>query len=591
MLEPIQQSKEYSVRTPEELNTLLTVNNIASLEVAAKAMLEFSTIVKIITQNKSSLVKITFDGWSGGEFTVSSNDAELLANAVKSCTGLRSLTIKHFFNSFRENIKYFSQCLEDHPDLDELSFHNTYLGEYATGLFKKLETHQKLKTIHLSNTALIYRANWDQFAFALKNNSSLEKLILWRTATRLLAVSSVLDGIISSSNRIKSLQWDFQPLVESEELHWKSDKAVNWGGDKGRDVEVDNLLHQVEDYRRTGQHLLVSDYKVAEVKFRELKTFMSERKGPPKTSLSVTISNEYNFSLALLTAKIALHSNNLSELNILMDSIESDNPWYSDQDFSNFIATLKKCVNLRQFKFEHMQGIFKSEQIGEILRVLCSFPQLQILSLKKTYIGPLGMKNLFALLQKNKITTLDLTLSGLIDNHCFRILAGAIESNTSLETITFENSPMTAMWLQILIEGIRRRSPHTSLKIIWRKSEKEVMESQMRAMCSDLARDRRVTDTALANLMNDTLKIFYSQRSVDLTPSWLALQNLVKATTYQKLSGVLPKDPKKDDEVALEMQPVATTSSRLLNRGGRSYGTGAGVSTHTKDTQSGPSLK
>ncbi len=587
MLEPIQ-SGCHAATCAQALHGLLTVRNIATLEISDEAILEFATITRVITQNKDSLVTLTLNGGSR-ELTVSAEASEALADAIQSCQNLRSLTIEHFFNSFRQHIKHFCLCLKDLPALNELNFQNTFLGEYATNLLKIIETHKKLRKVNLSNTALIYMLNWDQLTSTLQNNYSIEELDLSGNATRLLAVRSVLDGVVSENNKIRTLIWSYLDLAEGETLHWESDKRVNWQEDKDRDSEVDLLLEEVKTYRRTGKHLLAVDYKIARVKFTELMAFIAERNDPtPKTSLSITISNEHHFDLELLAARIARHSKSLRELNIVVDSIEYYNPSFLDRSFTKFINTLRSCTQLCELKLEHLQGIFKGERIAALLRAVASLPRLQVLSLDKTYVGPASMNALAELMRKNIITRLVLALSGFVNNYCFEVLATAIQSNTSLETLILGKSPMTAMWLQILSQGVRARNSNTPLNLVWIASEKDTMESQMLAMCGDLIDPR---DKGQLRWQKRTLELYYDQRSVDLTPNWRELQRFIKATTYQQLSGVLPPgDPKKERDVAIEMKHVATPSSHLLNRPKVSYGTVASVSTPSKDTKSGPPL-
>ncbi len=587
MLEPIQ-SGSHAVTSTQALHGLLTVRNIITLEISDEAILEFAMITRVITQNRDSLVTLTLNGGSR-EFTVSSEASEALAGAIQSCQNLRSLTIEHFFNSFRQHIKHFCLCLKDLPGLNELNFQNTFLGEYATDLLKIIETHTNLREVNLRNTALIYSANWYQVTTTLRNNSSLEVLDLIGNATRLLAVRSVIDGITSASNKIRSLKWCFLELAEGETLHWESDKRVNWQEDKARDAQLVSLLKRVETYRRTGEHLLISDYRIAKDSFAELMVLIAERNDPTsKTELTISISNEYNFNLALLTARIARHTKSLRELNIIVGSIENDNPRFCNQDFTKFINTIRSCTQLCELKLEHLQGTFKGESMAALLRAVASLPRLQVLSLDKTYVGPAGMNVLAELMRKNIITRLVLSLSGFVNNYCFEVLATAIQSNTSLETLILGKSPMTAMWVQILTQGVRTRNSNTPLLLVWTASEKDTMESQMLAMCDDLIDPN---EKGHLEWRRRTLELYWVQRRVDLTPNWLELQRFIKTTTYQQLSGVLPReDPKKEQDVAIEMKPVATPSSHLLTRPKASYGTAASVSTPSKDKKSGLSL-
>lgn len=548
---PTENVLDCNAKTKEDLLPLLNAKNVRSITVLGQATLDYEIVIQIINNNKSTLTEISLDG-SWVQFDIDKKTSEQLANAIKSCCLLEKLTIKNFNNSFKNNIVFFSSCL-DLKHIRELSFQNTYLGRHSDLLFKHLANHNQLKKINLSNTALVLPSNWIALESALMKNACLEEITLGRTATRLHAVETMLNGIISSTSKVKVLNWNWLSLEAGEEFHWKSYKLVNWENDPKVNDDIEGLLKQVEKHGGTEQHLLTSAYRVAKIKFEHLMAYLADRANTePQQDLTIEIHNEHDFDLNLLAARISLYSNSLRYLTIRMDSIEHHNPWNLHDKFEKFVQALKSCKKLKRFNFENMQGTFKNGHLTHILKALMELPDLYYLSLKKTYVGEAFIQDLANLIKQDQIQFLDLTLAGLISLRCIISLTNAISENTSLIKLILGKSPMTTLWLETLANGIRKRA--TKLDLEWTVSDIRVMQAQICAMVTDVV-DKSYPQGTLRMLFD----LFNKQTNHDIQKQWTALQQLSRPSANE------------ESVVVLENSNEQNSSSKIVNKS--SYGT------------------
>lgn len=197
-------------------------------------------------------------------------------------------------------------------------------------------------------------------------------------------------------------------------------------------------------------------------------------------ALVINIEHEDNFDLNAINEEISFHSKVLQNLTIKIN-IKNICPKLKYQDVQKFAEAIGNCTKLRLLEIEGFLETFHKTHWQSIFDAMMKLVDLETMSFKKTYIGPVGYHFLRdSLCPTNKISSLDLTLTGMISEDDVESLADVIRLTTSLNRIVLGKSPMTLKWWQLLTSSLERKNPPT---LVWEHSSQNEMQIQMRIIC------------------------------------------------------------------------------------------------------------
>jgi RNA-binding protein YhbY len=196
--------------------------------------------------------------------------------------------------------------------------------------------------------------------------------------------------------------------------------------------------------------------------------------------LIINIEHEDNFDLNAINEEIFFHSKVLQNLTIKIN-IQNNCPKLNYKDVQNFADAIAKSTKLRLLVVEGFVETFHKTHWQSIFDAMMKLPDLETLSFKNTYIGPVGYYFIReSLCPTNKIASLDLTLTGMISEDDAESLADLLRLTTSLKSVVLGKSPMTLKWWQLLSSSLDRKNPPT---LVWQPSSQKDMHNQMRTIC------------------------------------------------------------------------------------------------------------
>jgi hypothetical protein len=342
---------------------------------------------------------------------------------------------------------------------------------------------------------------------------------------------------------------------ENEILYQRLRIAVNWDEDQ---AVTRDCLSQIEVARSGNScEVSVNHFMLARQKLDELLKNLEQRRTPNKiTKLQFTITcPSTDLELMLIKMSGCLVSLETLEITIECEAASSYLLWPLFD--SKLAHLLRKTTQLHTLKLVNFQGVLP-KYLG-VLNALFFLPNLKVLVLKDTYLGVAGASCLEALLEKKKLTELDVTNSALVSDACFHSLLTGLRQCSSLQRLVLGQSPMMGVWLRMLVtSGRRNQSP----EIVWQSSNFKDMSELFERMCKALqATDRSLnTSTFVSKFITQDLDLLKTQ-----TAALIALQQENNpASTHSSGRGFFGGTVERN----LEMQPI-----RAVPKG---YGTANG---------------
>lgn len=557
VLEPIEPIKEkISIVSDSDLTKLLSEEReYKIITVNMQALHNIEELIQLLSRNKACLTTLELQG-PAQELPISA--LANIATTVNECSNILQLSITDFKDTINIGGFLTNFRLEK---LKYLNLSGTYLGIHARKLAIYLTTNSSLKSVDLTDTALVDSIFWDLLSKALLSNKVLADIRFGRAPIWPQCVKSLARGILSNTSALQLIDWEHPGFDENcaITLHYLEQlkmKELPWLQGGSSSAVAQNKNHN--------QNLPESDYKAACLELVRLQEFLNEKSNTrPSFELAFLLKDAEAFDLDVITAKIHLHQTMLKSLTIQCDTIENENPIITKESVSNFRSTIIRCTLLKAVSIENMQASFTPPRIKEFMLAIGCLPSLQILSCRKTYLGEAGVDALAGILKNNTLLYLDLTLAGLFNDYCFEKLEEALISNTSLRRLILGKSPMTRTWWNRLENALKQRLRQHPFTIDWMFSDRGVMDAQMRAMCDDLGKSQH----ALSHKTDAARDRFLNLRRGD---------RINDESTYNKLKIVLgyrERETIPEQPQDFELEPIAAKSPLVSSKASVSYGT------------------
>lgn len=534
------------------------VDHVSSLiskhcETLRSIVLDGSLSVKCVIQHS------TIEKKNGVSYVYHEHEYERLARAINNCKKLRILKIENYKDKLTERLHLFTLDLAILPNLEQLSYANTYINDgqlghnYIVEMFSRIVSKlQHLKYLNIADAIFFSDALYILFK-ALSENRSLTSLILGHKELADLRSFSYLRTLIQTLLQNNILHIGYQPP--------QTDNRSN--------EEAPNLITQLQEF------------------------IQEKNKDQKLTELKIMVIDENDLFIELIAGRILLHHGSLQKLSIKILNTNKRNPEIQER-IDSLVAALKLCTQLQSFFLLNFQGTF-SWEIDKIVDAIASLP-IKRLSFNKTYLGTRGIVSLKTMLETNAhLKRLNLTLAGLMNGKCYKNLSVALNNNSSLQLLILGKSPMHSSWMIMLkevvvqkIDKIQPGAPKKSpLKINWDFSPAAVMEEKRQIMVTELLFSQLFKDICVNS--SDSIDVCTDADSNELENAWRELQSLeveerpvitqdhvVRNTNsfWSQIAGLIkPRD--------VELTPLTASAASSSN----SYGTGV-ISTEMAATSS-----
>lgn len=559
MLEPLPSSakKSVDVAALSELQQLHEKRSIGltSLTVRGDGV-EFNQLAEIIRYNASTLKEIIINHDGDDKKYSAAERFQYFISALKQCINLDTLGLNGFRRELSSYPCDFVRTVFGMPKLRILSLTNTYLGEWGRLFFVNLKSNLTIKELHLEHA--LDRTMWEWYVPLLVENSTLEKLVLGKSAIK-LGYLQFLIMVVTACSSLKCLDWTPDVFYKNKAFYWLNEHASykeiyrqQLMGESLRDLQESDSAK----YKRE-----LSDQDQALRLLNEVQKFITARNSPRSMDVVIELQDERSVDFALIAAVISLHSRVIRNLTIRLQNIEKFAPSASLQKFELFLQMLGLCQGLRSLKIETFQNTFCPSMIRDLFKVLETLP-LENLSFNKTFIGPIGVECLVSLCGNNKLAEIDLTLIGLIHKKCIDNLSKCLKSTTSLRTVMLGKSPLTLVWWQMLARAAQSNRNRPELQ--WQVTHEEAMKAKMYVLCTALhyGDDERL-------YARDVTFDQFCEEIVDIEQRWTQLPHATTAPTDITVGA---------RGNGIEMQPLvgAGESTRLLPLRQTSYGATSG---------------
>lgn len=457
--------------TVAQLQKVLVQNDkIESLTVKGEAI-DFDLIALVLQRHHLSLRSLCLNG-QNRKSPITEGNAKKLADAIKSCSSLETLSIEYFAQDLSLHLLLFPVVISSLKQLTSLSFCGTFLPEWNVKLFSDLNN---VRVLNL--TYSMKDAEWNRYLLQMLKNSTLEVLILGDSPIGFYQIENLVNLIVSPHNKIRVLEWTPHSYEENWEMSILLRREILPNPER-------KIIVTREVVKKTLQH---NHFLVFCEKLAACKSYINDRaQRLSKTELVFDIKNETFLGINFIAASIQLHAATLQHLTIRINAVEFETPRILY--FENLLKALKECHQLQSLRIENFQGAFSKEQVVQLLDVIKSL-NLTFLSFNSTFIGPAAFPQLIDIFRLKKLIKIDLTLCGLVNTYAVLNLSVGLSLATTLNEIILGSSPLTSEWLQILRKAVNVPG-RTGTTLDWNLTDEATMIIRMDFMCSAIYQGR-----------------------------------------------------------------------------------------------------